>query len=471
MAKVYSGAGKYLIKASFDIDGVVDKPDIIGAIFGQSEGLLGEQMDLKELQKSGKIGRIEVRHKTDNGKTRGELELSSSMDVAETSLLAAAIESVDKVGPCESKFDILKIEDIRADKRKAVTERAEALLKKFVTEQMPEASAMAEELRGSVKKGDLKFFGREKIPCGPDIEGEEIVVVEGRADVLNLLKSNVRNAIAMDGAKIPSTLVDLCRKKNVTVFIDGDRGGELNARKLMSLTKVDYVAKAPEGKEVEELASKEIHTALKKKLPAKEAFPSRDYRQASPERSPPRAPFDKPDFQGRFVPRYLEARKTGERRPSEGGGRFSSDRRFSGEKRFNEGEKRFGNGEKRFNDRDRRPPSRDRRFDDRERSPREEISFMGEEELKPYEKAVKTVKDKKKARILSESNRKIKDCNVRDLFECLEKAKEPHTIVFDGIITKRLADKAIEKGVKNLVGLKVDAKPKEVRELRIGLIK
>jgi len=41
---------KYLAKLSFEIDGAVDKADIIGAIFGQTEGLFGPEMNLNEPQ-------------------------------------------------------------------------------------------------------------------------------------------------------------------------------------------------------------------------------------------------------------------------------------------------------------------------------------------------------------------------------------------------------------------------------------
>ncbi|MCX6798543.1 MAG: DNA primase, partial [Candidatus Diapherotrites archaeon] len=87
MAKTYLSTVKYLIKTNFEIDGIVDKHDIIGAIFGQSEGLVGEEMDLKELQQNGKIGRIDVDTKVHGGKTTGILTVPSSMDKVKTTLL------------------------------------------------------------------------------------------------------------------------------------------------------------------------------------------------------------------------------------------------------------------------------------------------------------------------------------------------------------------------------------------------
>ena len=48
-------------KAKFEVEGVVEKADLIGAIFGQTEGLFGPEMNLQELQKTWKVGQIEVK--------------------------------------------------------------------------------------------------------------------------------------------------------------------------------------------------------------------------------------------------------------------------------------------------------------------------------------------------------------------------------------------------------------------------
>ena len=49
---------KYLIKAHIKADGIIEKSDVVGAIFGQTEGLLGDELDLRELQRSARVGRI-----------------------------------------------------------------------------------------------------------------------------------------------------------------------------------------------------------------------------------------------------------------------------------------------------------------------------------------------------------------------------------------------------------------------------
>lgn len=265
MAKTYLSSAKYIIHMKLEISGIVDNPDIVGAIFGQSEGLLGEEMDLKELQQSGKVGRIEIRPQVKMGKTVGMLTVPTSMDSAQTAVLAAAIESVDKVGPYEAEFKTVRIEDARSMKRAELKDRAQDLLQQFMEEQAPETSVITSEVKTKVRLAEIKSYGPDKLPCGPDVfEADEVIVVEGRADVLNLLKNGIKNAVGFGGAKISPTIVDLARGRKVIAFADGDRGGELILRKLQGMINIDAIARAPAGKEVEELERKEIIAALRK---------------------------------------------------------------------------------------------------------------------------------------------------------------------------------------------------------------
>ena len=91
---------KYLIHLTLQIEGVVDKPDVVGAIFGQTEGLLGEDLDLRDLQRTGRVGRIDVQSTTRRGETKFKILISSSLNRAETALLAASLEMIDRVGSC-----------------------------------------------------------------------------------------------------------------------------------------------------------------------------------------------------------------------------------------------------------------------------------------------------------------------------------------------------------------------------------
>jgi len=272
MGKISPVSSKYIVHASIAIEGVVDKPDVIGAIFGQTEGLLGADLELRELQRSGRIGRIEVNVDTRSGKTQGTIIIPSSLDKAETSIVAAALEIIQRIGPCNAKIRCENIEDVRISKRKFVVSRAKDLLKKLIDQVMPDSQELADEVAYSVRVMEIKEYGKDRLPAGPSIdESDEIIVVEGRADVLNLLKHGIKNSIAMNGTSVPETIVELSKKKDITVLVDGDRGGDLIIKELMVTTDIDYVTKAPDGKEVEEITKKEIHKTLRSRISVEQA--------------------------------------------------------------------------------------------------------------------------------------------------------------------------------------------------------
>ncbi len=267
MGKISPVSAKYIIHANISIEGVVDKPDVIGAVFGQTEGLLGADLELRELQRSGRIGRIEVNAETKSGKTAGIISIPSSLDKAETSIVAAALEIIERIGPCNAKITVQKIEDVRVSKRTYVVERAKTLLKNLVDNSMPDSQELADEVMFSVRVMEIQEYGKDRLPAGPAIEeGDEVIVVEGRADVVNLLKHGIKNAIAMNGTSIPETILELSKRKIITAFVDGDRGGELILKALLMTADIDYVTRAPDGKEVEEITKKEIHQALRARV-------------------------------------------------------------------------------------------------------------------------------------------------------------------------------------------------------------
>jgi DNA primase len=272
MGKISPVSAKYIVHSTISIDGVVDRPDVIGAIFGQTEGLLGADLELRELQRSGRIGRIEVNVDTKSGKTQGAIIIPSSLDKAETCIVGAALEIIQRIGPCNAKIQVQNIEDVRISKRQFVIERAKELLKKMVDSVMPDSQEIADEVSYSVRVMEIVEYGKDRLPAGPAIdESDDIIVVEGRADVLNLLKHGIKNAIAMNGSSVPETIIELSKKKEITVFVDGDRGGLLNVRELLEVAEIDFVTKAPDGKEVEELAQKEIHKALRGRISTEQA--------------------------------------------------------------------------------------------------------------------------------------------------------------------------------------------------------
>lgn len=261
---------KYLIRSRIEVDGNVDKPDIIGAIFGQTEGLFGSEFDLRELQDKGRIGRIIIDSKQQGGKTVGEVIIPSNLDRVETALIAAMIEFVDKVGPYNAKIQLLGIVDVRYEKLKKISERAKEILQRWFKEKPVDVKEILNEIELSVRTAEITYYGPEKLPAGPDIDKEDtVIVVEGKADVSNLLRYGYRNVIAIEGAKgkIPETVINLSKQKTVVAFVDGDHAGDLILRELIRVADIDYVAKAPPGKEVEELTGKEIAKALKNIVP------------------------------------------------------------------------------------------------------------------------------------------------------------------------------------------------------------
>lgn len=265
MGKLAQSTSKYTIFAKFDADGTVEKPDVIGAVFGQTEGLLGQDLDLRELQRTGRIGRIDVEMTSRSGKVSGMITIPSSLDGSETALIAACCETIERVGPCNATVAIEKIEDVRASKRKYVIDRAKELLEGILDIGM-EAQEISEQIKESVRSGEITSY--EGLPAGPNIaNSDSIIIVEGRADVVNLLRSGIKNAIAIEGTSVPEAVAKLTKEKMATVFFDGDRGGDLNLKELLAVGDVDFVCRAPRGKEVEELTKKEIFKALREQIP------------------------------------------------------------------------------------------------------------------------------------------------------------------------------------------------------------
>ncbi|MHA1341156.1 MAG: DNA primase DnaG [Promethearchaeota archaeon] len=265
---------KYIIKINYTIKGHVDVMDIIGALFGQTEGLLND-LELRELQKTGRIGRIQVNNNKENGNSVGEILIPSSLDRVETAILAATIESVDRVGPCVAKMQLAEIIDIREDKRKKIMDRAKELLQKWDLN-TPEAEEISENILSQIRTGELIEYGPEKLPAGEDIDkSNQIIIVEGVADVKALMKAGFRNAIATNGTSIPKTIIELSKKKSCIAFVDGDRGGEMILNELLQVADIDYIAIAPKGVMVEELTRKEIIKHLQNKKTLQEYLSSK----------------------------------------------------------------------------------------------------------------------------------------------------------------------------------------------------
>ncbi len=459
MAKSYIDVVKYMVEARFEISGSVEKPDIIGAVFGQTEGLLGGDLDLRELQKNGKIGRIEIESSTNQNKTFGKLFLPSSMGRVETCILSAAIESVDRVGPFETEFKVLKIEDTRNEKRRRIIARAKDLVKNLLVTEIPDSKEISEMVEADVKTSTVGTYGAENLPAGPEIEkSEEVILVEGRADVINLLKSDIANCIAVGGAAgtIPKTIIDLCAAKEATLFVDGDRGGEMIVRGITSVADIDFVARAPDGKEVEELTRKEIIKALRARVPMEqinannkqrqqrqEYQQSREQRFRDRERGPP--PHIQQERKELLSPTEIASNL---QRPRPPGPPPAREPEVSGRAPPNLGIKSMV---QEVEDEDEGVDSLPV-IENMQGPPAPPSGAGPGQPNQTFVSALNQLKNTLRGRTYSKEGVVLSEVPIRELIQTVQDQQNVAAIVFDGIITQRLVDLAYKQGVREIYG-------------------
>ncbi|AKB53040.1 MULTISPECIES: DNA primase DnaG [Methanosarcina] len=491
---------KYIIHSKINADGVIERPDIVGAIFGQTEGLLGADLDLRDLQKTGRIGRIEVMVTAKGGKTKGNIFVPSSLDKVETSILAASLETIDRVGPCSAKIEVFQVEDVRAVKRKKIIERAKLIFTKMFDETVPESQELADEVRQSVRVDELTYYGKSRIPCGPNVlNSDAIIILEGRADILNLLRYGIKNTICVGGTNIPPEVAELTKKKTVTAFTDGDRGGELIIRELLQVADIDYVARAPDGKCVEDLVQKEVIRALRRKVPVEQiiekyGIQEREEEGARVERGSKRK-IRAPEIAPRITEKKLHKRVKVHRvssKPDLYGEEFSEEK-TKGKESIKAFEKVSEKTAEKVSEmvpataakvKTRsivtKPHISSRTVPVAARVPREKpvekvhaaVKVPGGEAVRVSPAPVKTVtvspeatrfrphvealKGTLTARILDSHDKVIEEIAVRDLASRLKTYKENiQSVVFDGVITQRLVDIASSNAIKNLIGVKI----------------
>ncbi len=414
-------AAKYEVRARITAEGVIDKPDVVGAVFGQTEGLLGDELDLRDLQKSGRIGRIEVEIDSRKGKSEGEIVIPSSLDQVETAILASGLETVDRIGPCRAKIEVISVDDIRITKRQKVVERAKEILARLQEDSKGVGVDLTEAVRKAVQVEEITTYGPEHLPAGPNVDqADALIVVEGRSDVLNLLRCGIKNVIAVEGTSVPQTVKDLSRGKTVTAFTDGDRAGELILREMLQTMDLDFVARAPRGSEVEELTQKQLLKCLRNKIPINQYLEMSGFESTGATREPR------------------------EERGENGGGR--PDRRD-----------------------DRGPPGG--RRDDRERerplppravpmppSPPAPVAPAAPlpPELQHYFDLLAGVENASKTLILGDGDAVVAEAPVKEMIETLAGLSVPaKAVVFDGIVSQRLLDVAQEKGIAIVVATRL----------------
>ncbi len=402
---------KYLIKAKIEVEGLVNKHDIIGAIFGQTENLFGEEFDLRELQDRGRIGRVLVDIKHQNTKTYGEITIPSNLDRVETALLAAMIETVEKVGPYKARIRVYDIIDVRAEKIKKIIDRAKEILRIWSLEKTPDLREVLREISEAVKRGEVISYGPEGLPAGPDVDkSDEIIIVEGRADVINLLRYGYRNVIALEGArgKIPETIIKLAKTKKAIAFVDGDHGGDLILWELLRVADIDYVARAPPGKEVEDLTGKEIARALSNLIPAREylAILEKKFRPRKEKQKPIQEAKEKPAPQPPSPPK---------------------------------------------------PPAQ----------PVIQVEVEKVELPEPVIEQIKQLSGTLEALVYDKNWNLLEKVSVRDVYNFLEKIEpgKAYAVIYDGIVTQRMLDLAAEKQIKLIIANRLGSIEKRPRDV------
>ncbi len=402
---------KYIIHSKIKADGIVERPDVVGAIFGQTEGLLGNDLDLRELQKTGRIGRIEVNIKSTSGKSNGTIDIPSSLDKTETAVLAASLETIDRIGPCIANIEITKIEDIRASKRQHIVSRAKHILTEMFDENIPESQEITDEVKQAVRVKEMVFLGKDNIPCGPNVmDSDAIIVVEGRADVLNLLRYGIKNSVAVGGTNVPQAVVDICKNKKVTAFTDGDRGGELIIKELLQVAEIDFIARAPDGKGVEELVQREIIKSLRQKIPVEQAM---DLYQIGGRKARTSSHPKRRDIRPRIVKPAVKSRGV---------------------------------------ERQRRRPVKPQSTDSGE-----------------FKEQMNELNGTLSGRFLDENKAVIKEVMVRDLANSMKDVdSNVKSVIFDGVVTQRLVDIAAEKDVREIIGAKIGNVTKVPADMKIS---
>ena len=404
---------KYLIHAQITANGIVEKPDVVGAVFGQTEGLLSNDLDLRELQRTGRIGRIQVNIRSNGGRAKGEIVIPSSLDRVETAILAASLETINRVGPCEAEIQTLKVEDVRAVKREQVVNRAKEIYKNMVESVGPASMKMIEEVREAMRVHEISEYGDDRLPAGPSIHtSDAIIVVEGRSDVLNLLKYGIKNTVAVEGVSVPQSIGELSKKRTTTAFVDGDRGGELILKELLQIGDVDYITRAPRGKEVEDLEKDEVLIALRDKVPTAQFLANHNIL-------------------------------------NESNGHHKRDNNKKFQNRNNKRHQKY--------------------------TPRAEVEpepVVEDDEVTLMKDMLREFEGTGNGAILDEALNMTKEVEVENIYEEIKNINgTADSVIFDGVISQRLVDIASEKGIKKLVAFKsmnIVKKPQDVKLITIN---
>lgn len=494
-AKTDTSTTKYEITAKFEVDGVVEKPDIVGAIYGQTDGLLSENLDIRELQKTGRIGRISVDYSSSRGKTTGKIVIPSSLSRTETAILAATLETVDRVGPCTCQIQLKEIVDVRVNKRKSIVDRASEIIRQWDQNVSPFSSSIKLEVEKHSKVGAVVKLTDEGISAGPGFERQKkTILVEGRADVVNLLKYGIDNTIAVNGTSIPPKLIDLIKKKTVTAFLDGDRGGDLILKELLQVAHIQNVARAPKGKEVEDLNKDQVNKALNDAVSLEKTI----FLTGEDEGKTVKEFLEKDKLEDKKKRRTFRSKKETEKKPktrvssrTERDVKTIASKTSSVTKRTavkpatsvrqpaKERTPRDGKITKKPTTDSKKPsgrPSSSRPTSSRSTSSRPSGRPRGRPPQREIRKvqlpeylstSVTNIKAKFEAIVFDEAEKEILRSSASEIYTKLDGIEQAHVIIIDGVITQRLLEKSHTKGIKMVIGARKGEITKKPTSLRV----
>ncbi|QCW03128.1 DNA primase DnaG [Natrinema pallidum] len=459
---------KYLIHADVTADGVVERSDVVGAIFGQTEGLLGDDLDLRDLRQSGKVGRIDVEIASTAGQSHGQVTIATSLDKVETATLAASLETISRVGPCRAELEVREIEDVRAAKRKEVVDRAKELLRTGFDDTIMSSEEILAEVRQHVRVEDITEY--EGLPAGPRVtDSDAIIVVEGRADVLTMLKYGIKNAIAVEGTNVPDAVAELTRHRTVTAFLDGDRGGDLILEELAQVGDIDYVAFAPADNSVEDLDHHELFAALRNKVPYETVSELNEPREAVAATDGSTSPAPQPSDSATTSPQRVDAEPTGPDGDSSApGARTESEAGPAARAKTERTDAEPTPGES-------QSPARP---DDGERGSaggETDAAAAADETNGPetvYDHATAVIRaETDRVRFLDADGETIADVDAGDADSAIQELETvPTTVVFDGILSQRLLDLAADRGVERIVARSLGQFTKRPTGVRIHAV-
>ena len=276
----------------------------------------------------------------------------------------------------------------------------------------PASMKMIEEVREAMRVHEISEYGDDRLPAGPSIHtSDAIIVVEGRSDVLNLLKYGIKNTVAVEGVSVPQSIGELSKKRTTTAFVDGDRGGELILKELLQIGDVDYITRAPKGKEVEDLEKDEVLVALRDKVPTAQFLATHNILNES----------------------------------------NSSNKNKDNKKYQNKNSKKH------------------QKF-----TPREEVveePVIEDDEVGLMKDMLKEFEGTGSGAILDEALNMTKEVEVENIYEEIKAIEgTANSVIFDGVISQRLVDVASQKGIKKLVAFKsmnIVKKPHDVKLITI----